>query len=42
MQLYNYLKSKMQFIGTLVIAFAMFSCGSYQYAGYENDRTAVF
>ena len=37
MQLYNYLKPKMQFIGTLVMAFAMFSCGSYQYAGYEND-----
>jgi hypothetical protein len=37
MQLYNYLKPKMQFIGTLVMAFAMFSCGSYQYAGYEDD-----
>ena len=49
MQLFNYLKPKMQFIGTLVMAFAMFSCGSYQYAGYENDsiygdadRTVVY
>ena len=37
MQLYNYLKPKMYFIGTLLLSFAFFSCGSYQYAGYEND-----
>jgi hypothetical protein len=37
MQLYDYLKPKMHFIGLFAVAITMVSCGSYQYAGYEDD-----
>lgn len=33
----NYLQSKMHYFGLLVAAVLLASCGSYQYAGYEED-----
>jgi len=37
MHLNHTLKSKTQIIVTLVLALGIVSCGSYEYAGYEND-----
>ena len=37
MQLNYIQKSKMHFVGALGLLFSLASCGSYQYAGYEND-----
>ena len=37
MQLYNYFNSKMRFVGALILLIGVSSCGSYQYAGYEDD-----
>ena len=37
MQLNNYLKSKMHFIGAFSLLFGLASCGSYQYAGQNDD-----
>ena len=37
MQLNNNLKTKTQFIVLLGIALSVISCGSYEYAGYQND-----
>ena len=37
MQSNNYLQSKMHYFGILGLAFLLASCGSYQYAGYEED-----
>ena len=37
MHLNHILKSKTQIIVTLALALGIVSCGSYEYAGYEND-----
>ena len=37
MHLKNYLQSKMHLFGILGLALIMSSCGSYQYAGYDDD-----
>jgi len=37
MQLNNALKSKLQLLGALAILFSLYSCGSFQYAGSDND-----
>ncbi|MBT8258840.1 MAG: hypothetical protein KJO49_10245 [Bacteroidia bacterium] len=37
MQSNNYLQSKMHYFGIVGLAFLLVSCGSYQYAGYEED-----
>lgn len=37
MDLNNYLKPKMQLIGMLSLLVGLTSCGSYQYAGYDDD-----
>ena len=37
MKLYNYLNSKISIIGALILALGLTSCGSYQYASYDND-----
>ena len=37
MQLNNYLKSKMHFIGAFSLLFGLASCGSYQYVGQDDD-----
>ena len=37
MRSYYYVQSKMHYFGIVVLALLMSSCGSYQYAGYEED-----
>ena len=37
MKLYNYLNSKISIIGALILVLGLTSCGSYQYASYDND-----
>lgn len=37
MRLNNYLKSRINLVGALGLLIGLTSCGSYQYAGYEND-----
>jgi hypothetical protein len=37
MQLNNYFKDKMPIVAALGVLFGLSSCGSYQYAGYEDD-----
>jgi hypothetical protein len=37
MQLNNALQSKLQLLGALAIVFSLYSCGSFQYAGNNND-----
>ena len=37
MRLNNYLKSRIKFVGALSLLIGLTSCGSYQYAGYEED-----
>ena len=37
MKLYNYLNTKISIIGALILMLGLTSCGSYQYASYDND-----
>ena len=37
MKLYNYLNRKISVIGALILMLGLTSCGSYQYASYDND-----
>ena len=37
MQLNNSLQSKLHLLGALAIVFSLYSCGSFQYAGNDND-----
>ncbi|MBT8311195.1 MAG: hypothetical protein HKO72_11115, partial [Flavobacteriaceae bacterium] len=41
MQLKNYLKDKMPMVAALGVLLGLSSCGSYQYAGYEDDIYGV-